>query len=70
MIFKMKNKTKFFLIIVTFLFSYSIYANDKFSINQNTLIYDTEIEGLQNPGIVFGIQVNSAMYYLITILSI
>lgn len=51
MISKMKNKTKFFLIIVTFLFSYSIYANDKFSINQNTLIYDTEIEGLQYPGI-------------------
>ena len=51
MISKMKNKSKFFLIIVTFLFSYSIYANDKFSINQNTLIYDTDIEGLQYPGI-------------------
>ncbi len=54
MISKMNNKTKFFLIIVTFLFSYSIYANDKFSINQNTLYYDTEIEGLEYPGIGSG----------------
>ncbi len=54
MISKMNNKTKFFLIIVTFLFSYSIYANDKFSINQNTLYYDTEIEGLEYPGIGWG----------------